>query len=455
MSSHFVNVDRDTPLLLPPDLRQWVPEDDLVHFVIEAVHDLDLRIFRVNERGSGSDQYPPRMMLTLLIYGYANGIFGSRRLERATYRDVAVRYLTGDTHPDHDTIAKFRRENFDAVAACFVRVLELARELNLLKVGTVSVDGTHLRANASKHRNVTYQRAGELMGQLELEVQQLLKQAEQADNREREEGQRLPQEMARREQLQAKLKQARQRLEQRAQERAAAEQAEFERKVTEREQRHGSHKGKRIKPPDDRPRPDEQTNLVDSDSRLMRKNKRSGYEQCFNAQATVDADGSQLVLSTRVVNCASDRNELAADVTCIPPELGPPQAALADNGYANEDAVDELQQRQIEVYVATGAESGRQRRWHDFRPPARRHESQKEPKAPWLQAMKAKLETEEGRALYSLRKQTVEPVFGIIKQVMSFRQFLLRGMQKVSGEWQLVTLAYNCKRLWNLKLAMS
>lgn len=454
MSSHFVNVDRDTPLLLPPDLRQWVPEDDLVHFVIEAVEGMNLQSFRVNERGTGSDQYPPRMMLGLLIYCYANGIFGSRRVERATHRDVAVRYLTGDTHPDHDTIAKFRRENFEAVATCFVKVLELAQELKLLKVGTVSVDGTHLRANAGKNRSVTYQRAGELIEQLELEVKELLTQAEQADNSERDEGQRLPAEIARREGLKSKLEQARQHLEQRAKERAAGEQAEYERKVAEREQRQGSSQGKRIKPPDDRPRPDEQTNLVDGDSRLMRKNKRSSYEQCFNAQATVDADGSQLVLSTRVSQCASDRNELAADVAAIAAALGQPQAVLADNGYANEEEVQQLERQQIDVYVSTGAESGQQRRLHDFRPPSRRRESQKQPKAPWLQAMKQKLETETGRRLYRLRQQTVEPVFGVIKHAMGFRQFLLRGIAKVRGEWQLVSLAYNCKRLWNLKLAM-
>ncbi len=453
MSSHFVNVDRDTPLLLPADLREWVPEDDLVHFVIEAVDGLDLHRFHVNERGSGSDQYPPRMMLGLLIYCYANGIFGSRRIERATYRDVAVRYLTADTHPDHDTIAKFRRENFEAVTSCFVKVLELARELKLLKVGTVSIDGTQLRANASKHKSVTYQRAGELIEQLELEVKALMQQAEQADLREREEGQRLPEEIARRERLKAKLEQARKRLEQRARARAASEQAEYERKVAARQQRTGSSKGKRIKPPDDRPGRNEQSNLVDGDSGLMRKNKRSSYEQCFNAQATVDADGSQLVLSTRVSQCSSDRNELVADVTAVPAGLGKPQAVLADNGFANEDEVTELQQEQIEVYVSTGAESAQQRRQHDFRPLSRRRESPKQPQAPWLRAMKAKLQSDDGRRLYGLRKQTVEPVFGVIKQAMGFRQFLLRGIEKVSGEWQLVALAYNCKRLWNLRLA--
>lgn len=453
MSATFVNVDRRTPLLLPPDMRDWVPGHDLVHFVVEAVEGMDLRSLRINHRGSGSAQYPPSMMLSLLIYCYANGIFGSRRIERATHRDVGVRYLTGDTHPDHDTIAKFRRENFAAVAECFVEVLELARELKLLKVGTVSVDGTHLRANASKHKNVTYQRAGELSKQLEMEVQELLAKAETADNSEERDGQQLPEEMARREGLKEKLDEARRRLEARAQKRAESEQAEYERKCREREERKGRRKGKKIKPPEETPGDNEQINLVDADSRLMRKSKRSSFEQCYSAQAVVDAEGSQLVLGTRVSTCASDRNELVADIEQVPKTVGSAGKVLADSGYACEEQVSELEGRGIDVYVSTGAECKHQHRSHDLRPTDRRSESAKEPKAAWLLAMKKKLETEEARALYALRKQTVEPVFGIIKQAMGFRQFLLRGVENVSGEWELVSLAYNFKRLWNLQAA--
>jgi transposase len=174
MTTRFVSANRNQPLLLPPDLRDWIPEDDLVHFVIQATEGLNLSAFKVNAKGSGSAQYPPHMMLSLLIYCYAKGVFSSRRIERATYRDIAVRFLTADTHPDHDTIVKLRRENFEAVGACFLHVLELARELKLLKVGMVSVDGTTLKANASKNRNVRYDRAGELVQQLELEVSELL-----------------------------------------------------------------------------------------------------------------------------------------------------------------------------------------------------------------------------------------------------------------------------------------
>lgn len=455
MSAKFVTVDRETPLLLPCDLREWVREDDMVHFIIEAVEGLPLHEFRINYRGTGSDQYPPHTMLALLIYCYCNGVFSSRRIEDATHHHVAVRYLTGDTHPDHDTIAKFRRENLAAVHACFVSVLEQAREIGVLKVGTVSVDGTKIRANASLHKSVTYGRAGELITQLGQEVQALLKKAETADNSDADEGQQLPEEMARRESLQAKLKEARERLEQRAQARARAEEAEYLRKVADREKREGRGKGPPIKAPEDQPRPDEQINLVDPDSRIMRKSYRHGYEQSYNAQAVVDADGSLLVLHARVVQAPVDNRELVANVRGIPEPIGQPTAVLADSGYVSEDQVKQLEAPPcMQVYVSVGAEALQQRRAHDFRGAHRRSEQPIKARCEWRRKMRDKLQTKEGRAIYALRKQTVEPVFGIIKQVMGFRQFLLRGMQKVHGEWELVTLAYNMKRFWNLKAAM-
>jgi transposase len=456
MSAKFVTVDRQTPLLLPCDLRDWVRPSDMVHFIIEAVEGLPLHEFRVNHRGTGSEQYPPHTMLALLVYSYCNGVFSSRRIEDATYHHVGVRYLTGDTHPDHDTIAKFRRENLAAVHACFVNVLEQAREIGVLKVGTVSVDGTKMRASASKHKNVMYGRAGELIEQLDQEVKALLAEAEKADNADVDEGQQIPEQIAQRETLKAKLKDARERLEQRAKARAQAEEAEYLRKVAARKQREGSRKGKEIQPPTEQPESTEQINLVDEESRLMRKSKRHGYEQSYNAQAVVDADGSQLVLHARVVQAATDNRELVADVRGIPEQVGKPTAVLADSGYASEEQVAELERnRSVQVYVSVGAEAIQQRRLHDFRPAHRRSEQPIEPKCEWRRKMRDKLQTDEGRAIYARRKQTVEPVFGIIKQVMGFRQFLLRGLQKVHGEWELVTLAYNMKRFRNLKMAFA
>lgn len=336
------------------------------------------------------------------------------------------------------------------MAESFLQVLLLAKELKLLRLGVVSVDGSKFDAAASKHRSVTYARAGELMDQLKLEIADLMARAEAADAAAEPDPQSLPEELARREALRAKLDAARHRLETQAKARAEAERANYEAKVAARTQRKGRAKGKRPKPPDATPGGAEQSNLVDPDSRLMRKSKQHESRQACNAQAVVDADGSQLILGARVSQCASDRNELVANIEAIPAELGRPGTALADSGYAHGEQVERLAERGIDALVATAAE-GRGRR-HDFRP-ARTGAPAKEPKAEWLQAMAAKLESETGRALYKLRQQTVEPVFGIIKAVLGFTGFSLRGQAKVAGEWNLVALAYNCKRLHKLELA--
>ncbi len=450
--SKFIDCERDQAFLLPPDLRDWIPEDDLVHFVIEAVARVEMSAFKINHRGTGSAQYHPRMMLALLIYCYANGIFSSRRIERATHRDIGVRFVTANTHPDHDTIATFRRENLAAFGESFLQVLLLAKELKLVKVGLVSVDGSKFEASASKHRSVTYERAGELIDQLKLEIAELMERAEAADGGADDDPQALPREIARREALRDRLDAARRRLESQAKARAEAERPAYEAKVAARDKRTGRAKGKHPKPPDETPRPEEQSNLSDPDSRLMRRSKKHEYRQAYNAQAVVDAGGSQLILGARVTNCASDRNELVADIAAIPAELGMPETILADNGYANGDEVAALAESGIEALVSTAAEG--RRRCHDFRP-AKAEAAAKEPKAEWLQVMAAKLAGADGRALYRLRQQTVEPVFGIIKAVLGFTGFSLRGLDKVAGEWDLVALAYNCKRLHKLKLEMA
>lgn len=428
-----------------------------MHFVIEAVDGLDLNVFHVNAKGTGSAQYPPHMMLSLLIYCYANGVFSSRRIEQATYRDISVRYLTADTHPDHDTIAKFRRENFDAVAACFLHVLELAHEMKLLRLGKVSTDGSKFKANASKSRGVRYDRAGELIEQLKLEIDELLKQAEAADREDSADGQTLPEEIRRREALKTKLEQARHRLEQRAKEKAQSEQAEYERKVKAREKRKGSAKGGEIKKPKSAPEPTDQDNLTDPDSRLMRKNKRSAYEQSYNVQAAVDADGSQLIVNAYVSQCASDRTELVPCIEGIPAFLGIPTTVLADNGYLNENQVRTLEgdgpTPKMNVLVSVCAEAKQLRRKHDFRPQPKETHSPPVIRSAFVREMKERMERDESRAQYRLRKQTVEPVFGIIKKWMGFTQFLLRGLEKVNGEWKLLALAYNTKRLWRMRCA--
>ena len=454
MAHRFKNIDRNTPMLLPPDLRDWVGEDDLVHFVIAAVERLPLTAFAVNEKGCGDEQYPPHLLLALLIYCYANGLFSSRRIERATYRDIAVRYLCADTHPDHDTICTFRRQNLAALAAAFVEVLEVARELKLLKLGTVSIDGTHIKASAAKDKNVTYARAQELRAQLRLDVDALLQQAEQTD-RQDEDPQKLPDEIARREKLLRKMDEACAQLEARAKARAESERAEYERKVAERAQREGSHKGPEPKPPCATPGREEQINLTDAESGLMRKSKREGYTQSYNAQAVVDADGSQLIVGRpRVSTCASDANELEPGLQSIPPTLGAPATALADCGFVNREAFARIGAAADapQLYISVHREDAHAERRYDYRPLDKIKPS-KTLTDPVLLAMAEKLKTEAGRALYRRRACTVEPVFGIIKHVLGFRQFFLRGLEKVSGEWNLVCTAYNLKRLHTLRQA--
>ena len=441
-------------MLLPPDLRDWVPDDDLVHFVIEAVDRLRLESFRVNHRGTGDKQFPPHMMLALLIYSYANGLFSSRKIERATYRDVAIRYLTAGTHPDHDTICKFRRENFEAFRESFVDVLELARELKLLKLGNVSLDGTHLKANASIDQNVNYQRAVEIRAQLRLDIEELLAQAETADAEE-EDGQKLPEEIARREKLASKMERAIEELEARARKRQQKAEAKYEEKKAERREKQ-KKTGKKCTGRDPK-RPEkkaedssEQCNLSDPDARIMRKNKRASFTQSYNAQAAVDADGSQLVVGQHVSQSAGDYAELENGVASIPGELGKPAAVLADAGYVNADAFDRLQREGVEIYCSVHREDAHNERHYDFRPETASGRVVKDPTDERLVAMRDKLRTEKGKALYGRRNHTVEPVFGIIKAAMGFRGFSLRGKEKVSSEWTLVCLAYNLRRLHRL-----
>jgi transposase len=453
MAERFVNVDRDTPLLVPPDMRDWVPEDDMVHFVIESVNGMDMSAFRTNQCGTGSRQYPPRMMLGLLVYCYSHGIFGSRRIERATHRDVGVRVLTGDTHPDHDTICKFRRENKEAFAAAFLHVLELAREIGVLRVGTVSVDGSHVRANASKDCNVTYERAGELRERLQRDIEGLIEQAEQKDREQEEDADRLPEQIARREKLLAKMEAARKRLEEQARQRAEAEKRDYEKKLAARARRKGRAKGPKPKAPNDTPDGKQQTNLSDGDSALMRKSKRESYTQSYNVQIAVDADGSQLILGNHVSRNASDSGELEPALESIPEPMNGVQRVLADSGYVNADAITRIEQGGIEVYVSVGREDGNYERTYDYRPDSVRNKPPKRVTDERLLAMQAKLATEEGKKIYRKRQETVEPVFGIIKSAMGFRQFLLRGHEKVKTEWSLVCLAYNLKRLWKAQAA--
>jgi len=420
-------------MLLPHDLREWIPAGDIVHFIIEAASLVPVGKFVSNDRGTGDEQYHPQMMLALLLYCYSHGIFGSRRIERATWKDVSVRYICGNQHPDHDTICGFRVRNEAAVSEAFLQVLNLAKEMGVLKIGTVSVDGTKIRANASIHRSLRYDRAAQLEAQLKLEIASLMSQARKADSQDGSENDDLNAELQRLDTLRQKMRMAQEKLEKRAS-----------------EAKKGGKNGPGDPPPPAVPDPQQQINLTDPDSRIMRKNKASAYEQSYNAQAVVDAQGTMLVVGARVTDNGPDSGELALDIEAVPEEAGTVTRVLADTGFANVATVRELQEQGIEVLVALGRQTGSAKRSHDFRPiPVR--ETARAPahrwSEPWAKAMAKTLTSENGKSLYRLRKQTVEPVFGIIKQAMGFRQFLLRDLAKVNLEWQLVTCAYNLKRL--------
>lgn len=450
MAARYKRVDRDQLMLLPYDLREWIPQDDIVHFVIEAVKSVPLGVFSSNEKGSGDEQYHPHMMLALLLYCYSHGTFSSRRIERATWKDVAVRYICANHHPDHDTICAFRVGNEKAICEAFLQVLLLAKEMKLLKVGTVSIDGTKIKANASIGKSIRYDRASQLEAQLKLEIDELMKKAADSEIAANDEGETLGKEIQRLEELRSKMSKARERLEERAKAQAEKEKADYEDKTRRRQERKNREKGRIIKPPKDTPEPTDQSNMSDPESRVMRKNSRSNYEQAYNAQAVVDADGTMLVLGVRVSNEGTDARQLVLDVQAIDPQLGPVTTVLADTGYANGTTVQRLQTQGIEVLVALGRQTENRQKHHDFRPvptrAATKTPAQKWNK-PWAVAMKNALESPRGRELYKLRKQSVEPVFGIIKQTLGFRQFLLRGLKKVNLEWTLVTCAYNLKRL--------
>lgn len=451
MAKRFVNIDRSTPIILPQDMRDWLPQDHIARFVIEAVDSSDLTLASVNKNGSGDCQYPPGMMLSMLIYAYCTGRFSSRSIESATYSDVALRFITADTHPDHDTICSFRRNNGPLISSVFISVLVLAKELKFLHVGTVSIDGSKIEANASKHKAVSFERAQEKIDHLQVEVTELLERAEKADSTPLADGLSIPKEIKRREDRIAQLLKARENLKARAKAKVEAELMAYEEDLRKRkaEAEAGDFRGGPFSPmPETEPNPGDQYNFTDPESRIMKQGGATHFEQSYNAQAAVDADGSMLVIGTHVTDACNDKEQLVPTLGSISSEIGVPQAVLVDSGFYSEKAVLEAEGAGVTVYASVGKQ--------------RKHRSvadlgaHQEP-APLLEGASVKermmhrLKTAEGKALYKLRKETVEPVFGIIKETMGFRRFSLRGLVKVNLEWVLVTLAYNVRRLFSLK----
>jgi len=450
MGHHFVPVDRSTPFLLPPSLQEWLPEEHLARFIVEVVEHLDLSPLESSYAGRGSKAYHPGMLLALLFYGYATGIFSSRKLEAATYDSIAFRYICANEHPDHDTIATFRRRFLPQLEQFFTAILVLAGEMGFLKLGTVSLDGSKVKANASKHKALSWGHALKLEEQLKEEVRALLALAEATD-REEENQFDLPAELARREERLAAIAAAKGRIEERARQRNEAEQAAYEAKIAERQAKAKASgkkaRGKEPKPPEPGPKQKDQVNLTDEESRIMPVSG-GGFEQAYNAQAGVDTE-THLVVTQFVTQAPNDKEQVepALEIlTTLPEALGQVETMLTDNGFFSEANVKAAQDRGIEPLMALGREAHHQslaERMHEPEAPA--------PGASALERMTHRLKTAEGRALYGLRKSTVEPVFGQIKHVMGFRQFMVRGLERVSGEWTLVTTAYNIRRLFQLR----
>jgi len=447
MSVKFVECDRETLYLLPPSLQDWLPEGHLARFVVEIIEQLDLRSLKEAYAGKGSQPYNPEMLLALLFYGYATGVFSSRKLERNTYDSVAFRFIAANSHPDHDTIATFRRRFLPKLSDLFVQILLIARQMKVLKLGSVSLDGSKVKANASRHKALSYDHACKLEAQLKGEVVELLRKAEAADRADIPDGMSIPEELERREKRLSAIAEAKAEIERRATERHAREQAAYEKKVAERaekERKTGKKaRGKQPKPPKPGPSAKDQVNLTDGESRIMPVSG-GGFEQAYNAQAGVDTT-SKLIVATHISQQPNDKLELKPtleNLAVLPDKLGAVTELIADSGYFSEANVMACEALEITPYIAVDHEHHNRPLWDRFREPPPLPDD-----ADSVTRMKHRLRTKVGKAVYSQRKVTSEPVFGIIKAVMGFRSFLLRGCEAVEGEWNLVCMAWNIKRL--------
>jgi transposase len=453
MEPKFVEVDRETLYLLPPSVQDWLPEGHLARFVVEIVEQLDLRSLKASYAGRGSQPYNPVMLLALLFYGYATGVFSSRKLERSTYDSVAFRFIAANTHPDHDTIATFRKRFLKELSGLFVQILMIARQANMLKLGSVSLDGSKFKANASRHKALSYEHACKLETQLKSEVADLLRKAESADKADIPDGMNVPEELQRREKRLSVIAAAKTEIERRATERHAREQAAYEEKVATRakksEETGKKPKGKLPKPPTAGPTPKDQVNLTDEESRIMPVSS-GGFEQTYNAQAAVDTE-SKLIVAAHITQQPNDKQELEPtlkNLAALPKELGTTTELLADSGYYSETNVNTCTDKGIIPYIAVDRQSHNRSLWERFKEPPPLPDD-----ADSVTTMKHRLKTKAGKAVYALRKVTSEPVFGVIKAVMGFRGFMLRGKEAVAGEWNLTCMAYNIKRMHVLKMA--
>ena len=445
-TAKFRSYDPDQLFLLPPDIKSWLPEDDLAYFIIDVVNRLDLReITKTYDSSRGQPAYHPRMMTSLLFYAYCKGVASSRQIEQATYHSIPFRVVTANQHPDHDTIAAFRQRHLKALADLFVQVLQLCRKAGLIKLGHVSLDGTKVNANASKHKAMSYGRMEKKAEELRQEVERLLSQAQEADGNEDRlygKGKRekeLPEELRFRQSRLKKIEEAMQALE---------EDARAEAEIKRREQE-GKKNGPGRPPqsPSDKPHPKKQRNFTDPESRIMPGKGSKDFIQGYNCQIAVDEE-AQVIVSSDVTQESNDKKQLRPLMESLEKNLGgsTPKVVSADSGYFSESNCQSLQDKGIDGFIATGKYK------HGKPPSPPRGRIPK--KATIKDRMTRKLRTTMGRSTYSKRKQIVEPVFGQIKEIRSFRRFSFRGHGKCRSEWDLVCLTHNLLKLFRSGCAL-
>jgi len=453
MSRKFKTPNYEETLNQTIRLGEALPPDHLARFVVDLIAQLDLSRIYGQYAPLGGEAIAPEILLGLLFYGYATGVFSSRNIEKATYENIPFRFIAGGLHPDHDTIAHFRKTFLAEIQELFVQILLVAQASGVLKVGNLSLDGSKIHADASKSHAVSYGRLVELEAELKQEVQELLNLGEHVDQGEVElpEGLVLEDELNLRQERLVNLAQARKVLEERAKERYAAEKAEYEAKVKERikkaRKRHHKPKGRPPKAPEPGPRDKDQYNFTDPDSRIMKNSTNDGFDQHYNVQVAADQE-SMLIVAHALSNHPNDKQEALPTLKAMPAEIGQPKAVAMDNGYFSEANIQDCENLGIEPYIATGREP-HHLDWHTF------FQQQPVPlaeEASPIVKMASKLQTEIGKAIYRLRKCTVEPIIDIIKEILGFRQFSLRGLSAATGEWCLVCLAFNLKRLHTLCL---
>jgi transposase len=466
VSKNFRACDLNQPFLLPPSLQEWLPENHLARFIAELADGLNLsKIYAYYGRrdGRGKAAYHPVMMVRSLLYGYCTGIMSSRKMERASYEDVAFRYLCANQHPDHDTIASFRQQHLPVLAELFTEVLQLCNKAGLVKLGHVAIDGSKQQANASKHKAMSYDRMDEKAAQLKAEVEKLLAQAAETDATEDglygkgKRGDELPAELARRESRLKKIAEAKASLEQEARERAEAQKKAVEEKLEQRRKKE-EETGKKVggRPPQapdpEQARPDakDQRNFTDPESRIMPDGARKGsFVQAYNVQIAVDSE-AQIIVAAEITQQTNDKQQLAPMLDQVAKNMGAkPVAATADTGYFSADQVNDERAAGIDLYIAIG----KQKHGEPEPPTVTETGEPQDDTESAKEKMKRKLQTETGKALYKMRKAIVEPVFGQIKAARGIRAFLLRGMEKASAEWKLICTTHNLLKLFRASQA--